>query len=193
MAKRPQAGAQKPPEPTFVSVGKKLRSAFEWFEKAAKKKMDAEVKKRREAESQLGPKLTPEEVTALVDRQEELQKEVNPKLEEIEKISGQLRAHWGHTGATELLGTTGKTLISTSFSLSVNQDEIKKHVHESRWRAITQRMIVAKKMLESAMVDPAFRSMIPNTLSAQLKVTVTPPSSRRPRSGQRFDLEDDDE
>ncbi len=184
---------QKPAKPETVSVGKKIRDAFLWFEHSTQAAKEKENKRRREDEKKLGPQLAPEQITALVDEQEKLQQEINPKLDRIDAISAQLKAHWGHTGVTEYTGTEGKALVSLSYMIALDQNPIRTKVTPNRWVSITERVIAVRELLEVAMVDTDMRKIVQGAIVAQLKVSVTPPSSRRPRSGKRSDVSADEE
>ncbi len=167
-----------------VNVSAKLRKASPWFEEGAERAKDGAIKKRRVDFETQGSKLKTNELVAIADELEEIQRKLNPLLTRHEELSAPLLAHWGHTGIEEIEGTLGKTLFSTSVTLSVDPDAIEKGLTEGQWRTVTKRLLDAKLALAMGERDEIFRSLIIKTIKASAKVTITPPSSRRPKSGE---------
>jgi len=183
MAKQPKA-----PKPKPVSVIKELREAHPWIGPLAKPAQDAAVAKRRKKERAAGPKLSEERLRELADELETIQRRINPDLARQEEIKKELLAHWGHTGISEIESSLGNTLISQSFSLGADPDVVKNAVGSRQWVGMTARILQPERLLTLAANDEALRETLKKAVVvSKLTLAVTPPSSRRAKSGQPSD------
>jgi hypothetical protein len=180
MAERKKRKAQKI-EP--VGVGAPLRKTHPWFDAVARKAKDAAVLQRRKQGRTQGPQLPPEKVVELADELEEIQRQINPLDLKRKGIVEQLLAHWAHTGIEEIDGKLGKTLISLSFELGVNPRIIKNALGDVLWKRVTALTLQPAKLFALSK-QPGARLVVQRAARVRkLKVAVTPPSSRRPKSG----------
>jgi hypothetical protein len=174
-----------------VGVGAKLRKTHPWFETLASRAKDDAVKKRQKAERANGSRLNPEELDGLADELEKIQRELNPLETRRKEILAKLLPHWGYTGIEEIVSPMGKTLISTSFELCVDPSVIEEKVSGYAWQRITKRILQAPLLLASGKTGASVRDAIEKAVAVRkLKVSVTSPSSRRPKSGETADAED---
>lgn len=171
-------------KPERAAVPAKHRKGFAWFEESAKDAREAARRDRRRAERNKGKALSDEELDKLCDELEMLQRELNPRLNRAKEIGALLLAHWGHTGVAEIETMLGKTLIVESFEYSVDPQVIRENVSEAKWVGITTRAIQPIYLLTLAAKDAIVRATVGEALAARLKLSVVPPSSRRPRSGE---------
>lgn len=178
------ADAKKSAEMEKVSMGAKLRKAHPWFDALLQGAKAAELKKRRVAERAKGPELDPAQVLATADELEELQRQINALEIRRKELGAALLAHWAHTGVEEIEHPLGKTLISTSFELALDQEVVRQSVSKPLWYKITERIVGAGKLLHAGDTSLPVRDVIVKAALVQrLKVSVTPPASRRPKSG----------
>ncbi len=174
-----------PPECKPVNVGSKLRKAYAWFEELTDKVKKGALEKRKTKERKNGNKLSEKDLLATVDRMDEIQRQINPLATELDGLKEKVLAHWGHTGVEEIEGTSGKTLITPSFELCVQPDIVKQGISPSRWYAITERVLQPDRLLAEGKDDDELREVANDALKVgKLRVSVTPPSSRRPKSGE---------
>lgn len=179
------------PKAKPVTIPQKLRQAYPWLMRFVKKAQAKVVASRREKERALGPKLSIEELKAVADELEAIQRRINPDLERMDKLKERLKAHWGHTGVTEIKSPLGETLISFKMSVGVDPESIRPAVSKYTWlRRLTDRVLQPEKLLAYAGRDEALQATVGDALSVTLEVSVTPPSSRRPRSGKTADAEE---
>lgn len=182
--------AKKEPEQELVTVESKLRklAANSWLEEAAEKIRADALKKKREDRKKDGPELSSEKLASVADELEEVQRALNPLLEKKEELSKRLVAHWAHTGIEEIQTALGNTRITTSMSLCVDPGPIEKHLSQFQWRQITRRILQAPLMLALAMKEKRFQPIIGKAVKAtNVKVSVTPPSSRTAKKGEGRD------
>jgi hypothetical protein len=175
-----------------VTVESKLRklAAHSWFEAAAQGVKAAAIQKKREEKQKEGPKLSAENLVAVADELEEVQRQLNPLLTKKEELSAQILAHWGYTGVEEIESTLGKTRITASMSLGVDQERLEQNVSEPQWRAMTRRVLQAPLMLALTMKKQELRPIISKAITAtNVKVAVVPPSSRTAKTGDGQDEE----
>jgi hypothetical protein len=175
----------KVPKGEPVGIGVKLRKAYPWFETLAQKPKDTAISNRRKLERANGPQLGGDELTALSDELEEIQRQLNPLENRRAQIVKDLLAHWGHTGIEEIEGRLGATLISTSFELALDPDEVKKTVGEALWQKITARVLQAPSFLREGEKMMVVRDAAEKSLRVRkLRISVTAPSSRGAKSGE---------
>lgn len=168
-----------------VNIPSKLRHTCSWIEESSKGLKAAAISRRRKNERLKGIQLGSAQIIAIVDELEEIQRQLNPLEKRREALVAQLLAHWGHTGVEEIEGNLGKTLISTSFELAVDPDIIEKNISVPRWRKLTARVLQMQLLVSEGNRVPKIRDAITNSLLVKkLKVSVTSPSSRRPKSGE---------
>ncbi len=178
------AQARKASGPTHVGVTKKLRQAYSWFEALAESVKNQAISKRRRAERAKGPQLKPEKVVELVDELEKIQQQLNPLLERRETLVGQLLPHWAHTGVEEIEGKLGKTLIATSFELTVNPGYLEQALSKPVWQKVTERALQPIRLLAEGKENADVRTATASAMQVKkLRVSVISPSSRRPKSG----------
>ena len=167
-----------------VGIGAKLRKEQPWFETLIQKAKDAAIKKRRQGERARGAELTPERIARIADELEEVQRQINPLENRRKELGLELLAHWGHTGIEEIEHPLGKTLISTSFEMAVDPATLKEAAGDTVWAKITERTVQAQKLLSLGRESTLVRDAIEKAVAVRkLKVSVTPPASRRPKSG----------
>ena len=170
-----------------------LRRVHRLFEDLAQKEKDAATAKRRQEERARGRLLSPGELGRLSDELEHIQRTINPLLERAQGIKQAILAHWGHTGVEEVPGSLGNTLIATSFELQLDAEAVRANIRLGVWNAITRRVIKPALALSAGKGDAALRDALASAIRVgKLTVSVTPPSSRRPRSG-KTDADDADE
>lgn len=175
----------KSPSMRPVRVSEKLRQAYHWFEDSIQNLKDRVLRQKREELTSTGKRLSPEEVVELVDELEEIQRELIPREKRHEEISELLLAHWAHTGVEEIQGKLGKTLFHASFTVSIDPKVIAKgDISEGWYIAMSDRRLVAEKMLSYAQkIGQELTSLILKAARASVSVSITPPSSRRIKSG----------
>jgi hypothetical protein len=182
----------KTPKPEPVGVGARLRKAHAWFENLAARTKDHAVRDRRKKERAKGPQLAPDKLVELADELEMIQRELNPLENRRREIIEQLLPHWGHTGIEEIESPLGKTLVSTSFELGVDPESLKKAIGDTAWQKVTMRTLQAPLLLAEGKTAAGVRDAIAGALAVRkLKVSVTSPSSRRPKSGEAAEVEDE--
>lgn len=174
-----------------VEVGKKLRDANQWFEEGCKKVKEAAIDKKRAELHAKGPELKSKEVRAVADELERIQRELNPLEERHRELSEQLLAHWAHTGIEEIEGELGKMLVSVSFKIAVSPEVVERGLGE-QYRKVQERRLNPTLLLALAGNDQDVQQLAIRAARALVSVKITPPSSRRPRSGQT-DAEEDEE
>lgn len=174
-----------------VEMGKKLRDAHEWFEKGAGKPKEVALEKKRVELRANGPKLTGAELQRVADELEQIQRQLNDLGTRHDELSERLLAHWAHLGVEELEieGGLGKTLIGSSFKLSVDPDLLAKILTEAQWRTVTERRLNPSLLLVLAERESELRAAVVRAARASVSIKITPPSSRRPKSGQPEDEE----
>jgi hypothetical protein len=183
--------APKAPKVEPAGVSADLRKAHSWFETLAEKVKELAVTKRKKTGRTKGKELPPEQVVKLADELENIQRQINPLDVRRKEIIAELLGHWAHTGVEEIEGTLGKTLISSSFQLAVNPAIVQKGVSVSTWLRITERTIDPAKLLSKAKNNEKLRTALDKALLVRkVTISVTPPSSRRAKSGA---LEEGDE
>jgi hypothetical protein len=186
------AAKSKAPKPEPVGVGARLRKAHTWFEDLATRTKDEAIKGRRKKERAKGPQLSPEELTKLADEMEEIQRALNPLENRRKEILEKLLPHWGHTGIEEIESRLGKTLISASFELCIETDVAKRALGDTLWQKVTARILQAPLLLAEGKRSTQVRDAITKALAVRkLKVSVTPPSSRRAKSGETGEAEEE--
>jgi hypothetical protein len=174
-----------PKKPDVAPVQSKHRKSNPWLETAATPLKRQAVRERRRTERLKGNKVPPQELTFLADELERIQREMNPLLTKRDVIIDKLLPHWGHTGVEEIESTLGRTLLSSSFQLCLDQDTLKNALSESQWQRVTRRVIEAQRLLADAKTDPKLRAAIKKALRVKkMMVSVVSPSSRRPKSGE---------
>jgi hypothetical protein len=167
-----------------VRIPAKLRKIHPWVEKISEPIKEAAVKKRRQAERARGVELTLSRLRQLVDELDHVQQQLNPLERRREEIVEHILVHWGYTGIQEVEGTSGSTLLSTSFEMGLDPTVVREDVGEARWRTFTERILQAP-LLFVASSKQEMRATIEKSLRVRkLRVSVTPPSSRRPKSGE---------
>ncbi len=167
-----------------IAVGAKLRKVHPWFESLIQKAKDAEVLKRRKNERLKGGEIVTSRVREIADELESLQREMNPFEIRRKELTHELLVHWGYTGLEEIEHPLGYTLISTSFEMALDPAVIQKALNDSQFAKVTARIIQAAKLLNEGMQHAAIRDIIERAVVVRkLKVSVTPPASRRPKSG----------
>lgn len=174
-----------------VRISEKLRKAHLWFEEGLAKLKARMVDRKRQELTVSGPKLKPEEVKALTDELEEIQRKLIPLELRHEELSEKLLAHWAHTGITEVEGNLGKTLFHPSFTVTIDPKILEKEDVSDSWLvAMSERRLVPEKMLSHAeKIGLELSSIILKAARASVKVNITPPSSRRPKSGELLEEE----
>lgn len=181
----------KAPKPASVGVSAKLRAAHGWFEQLSTKAHDAAVKEKRRKLSLNGPRLSATDLIAVVDELERIQRELNPleirKKELVEKLAIQ----WAHTGIEEIEGTLGNTLLSLSSQYVIGDpSKVQDAISEGLWNKISLRRLDPALALSAADSDTDLQALLgKHAKVAKLLLAVTPPSSRRPASGQPKDEE----
>jgi hypothetical protein len=180
-------------KPETVGVSAKLREVFAWIEEAAEKaKRDAVAGKRKKLRTK-GRELRSQELLETADELERIQRELNPLLNDLEIAADKLKAHWGHTGVEEIEGLFGKTLLSTSFELCLDSNAVQEGVGEGKWRTISKRVLDPQLALGESLTDEDLRTVLCKSVRVKkMKLSITPPSSRRPRSGEVSGGEDED-
>jgi hypothetical protein len=177
-----------------VGVSAKLRRANAWFEDLATKVKNEALKRRRTAGRNAGKELDSLRIVELADELENLQRQMNPLEIRRKEIVEDLVAHWAHTGVEEIEGLLGKTLISQSFELGINPRTFQAKVTDAVWQKITERRIEPAKLLAEAKRNDVVKSALEKALLVRkMKVSVTAPSSRRPKSGAPEDEESGEE
>lgn len=134
--------------------------------------------------------LESDDLLRLADELEEIQRELNRLGVRHEEISEALLAHWGHTSVEEVVGRLGKLLLSPSFKIAVDPDTIQRALSDAQWKGVTARVLNATLLLALGAKDESVRPLIIRAIRASATIKITPPSSRRPKSGQP---EDDEE
>lgn len=184
--------ATKVPKPEPVSIGSKLRKSNAWFENIATRAKDDATKERRKKERAKGPLLSEKDLSSLADELEEIQRQLNPLESRRKEILERLLPHWGHTGLEEIESSLGKTLVSTSYELYVDPDVIKEKVSNAAWLAMTARILQAPLLLAKGKDATEVRDAAAKAIVVKrMKVSITSPSSRRPKSGEAGDIEDE--
>jgi hypothetical protein len=186
----PGKKAKRGPEREPVTVESRLRklAANSWFEEAAGNIRADALKKKREDRKKDGPKLSSAQLASVADELEEVQRALNPLLEKKEELSRMLVAHWAHTGIEEIQTALGNTRITTSMSLCVDPEPIEESLTQPQWRQITRRILQAPLLLALAMKEKRFQPIIGRAIRAtNVKVSVTPPSSRTAKKGESRD------
>lgn len=168
----------------LVNVGEKLRKTNPWFEDGAKKAKEGATEKKRIDLRASGSKLTATELRETADELEQIQRKLNELEARHKELSGPLLAHWAHTGIEEVESELGKTLVALSFKLGVDPAATAKTLTETQWRAVTERRINPQFLLAMAEREPELQPAIVKSIRASVSVKITPPSSRRPKSGQ---------
>lgn len=172
-------------KPEKVGIGSKLRKAYPWFETASEPIKKKAIEKRRKEERQKGVQLASERLIELSDELERIQRELNPLEIRRKEILAEILPHWGHTGIEEIEGKLGKTLISTSAELCVDQGAFRAACGNATWLKTSERTLQPRAMLDEGKRNTKVRDFLAtDTIVSRLKVVVTPPSSRRPKSGE---------
>lgn len=166
-----------------VSVSAPLRRSHPWFDALAQKSKDAAVKLRQKQGRTQGPKLSPERVVELSDELEIIQREINPLDVRRKKVVEELLAHWAHTGIEGIDGKLGKTLISLSFELGVNPRIIRNAIGDELWKKATAVTLQPARLFLLSKQTGVRLALQRAARVKKLKVSVIPPSSRRPKSG----------
>lgn len=176
-----------------VKVNARLRKMHPWFEELMEPIKEESVRKRRKSERTRGVKLSPERLASHADALEALQKELNPLENRRRELVKILLAHWGHTGISEIESLRGRTLITASFELCFDADEVRREVGMAHWHALTERVLQPGRLLTEAADSPHLRETVEHTARVRrVKISVISPSSRRPKSGETDgDGEDD--
>ncbi|MBI2625602.1 hypothetical protein HY442_00060 [Candidatus Parcubacteria bacterium] len=172
------------PKTKPVEVGKKIRQSFPWFEDGCAKAKEAALKQKRALLQQSGRRLKSEELQATLNELERIQRELNPLEERHEELSGMLLAHWAHTEVEELKSLLGVTLIAPSFKVSLSPDTAQAELSPTQWQSATERRLNPQRLLALADREHDLRAPVLKAVRVSATVKVTPPSSRRPRSGQ---------
>ena len=169
----------------LVSVPKKFREAHSWFEKGSeeKKKKATEIKQAKVRV--LGRQLSANRLQAISDQLERIQRKLNPLENRHAKLSRWILAHWGFTGIQEVEGKLGRTLVHESFQFALNQDVVKGGLTADLWERGAPRRLEPARILVLAKESESLRFLVLKALRVQKpKISITPPSSRRPKSGQ---------
>lgn len=175
----------KPSKPKAVGVSSDLREKYNWFDSLAEDVLAAEVEKSRREKRKDGLKLSAKRLESVLGQIERIQRELNPLEKRKERLVKRLVAHWGHTGERELTDALGNTLITISPSMGLVPEVIREKVGEEDWMKFVVTVLKPEHLLLQADVDEKIRAHIRSAIVVtQLKVQVTPPSSRRPRSAQ---------
>lgn len=178
--------------PDPVGVSAKQRKANPWFEMLAEPVKADQIKKRRKEERAKGSELGPEQLRDIAERLEQIQVQINPLDNERKELTQKLMAHWGHTGIEEIEHPLGKTLISTSFEITLDPAAVRKGMSDTEWNRVTERVLQTPKVLGAGKESAKLRDVLAKGIAVRrLKVSVTPPSSRRPKSGSADDESDD--
>lgn len=177
-----------------VTVESKLRkaAAHKWFDEAAAPSKAAAVKKKRDEARALGPELSSDKLKAVADELERVQQELNPLLVRKEELSRQILAHWGHTGIEEVESGLGNTRVTTSMSLGIDPAQLEEKLTPAQWSAVTRRIVQAPLLLAQALKKEEIKSLIAGTTitATNVKVSVVPPSSRTPKTGDAAEGDD---
>jgi hypothetical protein len=182
------------PWQALVAVKADLRRANAWFEGVVSTKKETAIEKRRAQERLRGQQLEPEKLIEQLDALDELQTQRNSIDNKMAEINAAILAHWGHTGVKELAGTSGKTLITTSCEIAVDPTVIRKAVNVRSWvHKLTDRILQPAALLAMARENtPLHASVVDAVRVKKLRVSIIPPSSRRPKSS-LVDEEDGEE
>ena len=175
-----------------IGIGKKVRESHPWIDEVTKKAYDLAIKELMRKWRRRGPELAPQRLVRLADKLEKIQRTLNRLERRHEVISKALLAHWGHTGAREIESMLGKTLLSTSAKYSINQDGFKKRLPVGTWQNLSERVLAVALLAEQGENDAGLRKIARRFMRVKPTVNVTPPSSRRPKSG-RADYDEDKE
>lgn len=169
-----------------VRISEKLRKTHQWFEEGIQKIKGRALQRKKEDLVSTGPKLKPEEVMVLVDELEEIQRKLIPLENRHEEISQKLLAHWAHTGVSEIQSTLGRTLFHVNFKIDVDPKILgKEDVSDGWFMAMSERLLIPHKMLAHAQkIGQELCAMLLKATRASVTVNITPPSSRRKKSGQ---------
>lgn len=171
------------PKAKPVEVGKKVRAAAQWFEDGCERVKKSALEKRRDELRAGGRALKPAELKVAADELEEIQRKLNPLQGRHDELSELLRVHWAHTGIEEIVGDLGNTLIAPSFKLQLDPATLRKSLEE-RWVRATERRLNPSLLFLLAENDQNVRQLAIRAARASVSVKITPPSSRRPKSGQ---------
>jgi len=183
----------KKPKPEPVSIKAVIRKAYTWFEELAAKIDEKCITKRRKEEALAGAQLTPAQLQAELDELERIQKLLNPLLVERENHLKKIWPHWGHTGVDEMTHPAGKSLIVTSLSYKCGDpDKLQAAIPESQWLRVSKRTLDPKLAMAEADKDEEFRKTLMANVIGTVKTSFYSPSSRRPKSGQPTDEEDEE-
>jgi hypothetical protein len=182
------ATAEKPPQrpkSKQVGVGSKLRKAHAWFEMLAAGVKATAYEARQKKERKNGKKLNADELTQVVDEIETLQRQINTLQNKQDKEKEKLLAHWGYTGVEEIETTLGKTLISPSYQMCVQSDVVREGIGNNLWRKISERVLQPDRLLMEGKENAELRELAADAVKvAKLRMSITPPSSRRPKSAE---------
>ena len=173
-----------------VGVGSKLRKAHAWFEMLTAGIKATAYEARQKKEKKNGKKLSEDELIQVVNEIETLQQQINVLETKQDKQKAKLLAHWGYTGVEEIETALGKTLISASYELCVQSDVVKAGIGDNVWRKITERVLQPELLLAEGKENEELRELAADAMKvAKLRISITPPSSRRPKSGEGEDEE----
>lgn len=185
------AKEKKAPTAELVPVDAKLRKLYSWVDALAVNVQNRAVMERREKERLRGPQLSAEQLRTLADELDSNQEAMNRLSRRRDEITEKLLAHWGYTGIKQISSLHGQTLIATQFQIGVDPEILKREIDAKLWRRITAAVLQPGLMLIAGQNPGLMRDAVAKAIAVkQLKVTVTPPSSRRPKSGERKGEED---
>jgi hypothetical protein len=196
-AKKPKK--PKGPKPECVTVSSEVRKLFSFIDEEAKAVKEDAVRKKRNSLRKKGRKLTDRRLKAISDALERIQRLMNPLQNRRKKLVDVLLAHYGHERITEIIGKLGNTLLTESFVLAIeNPDRVisDEKLTKAQRDLITKTALVVEAAFAAAKAEGGeeLQKLLLSSIKVKrFTVSVTPPSSRTPNTGeQKEDPESDD-
>jgi DNA repair exonuclease SbcCD ATPase subunit len=168
-----------------IHVGEELRQLHPWLEESAKDAKEKAIQKRRREYRSKGPELAQEEFSGLLDELEKIQQEINKLETRHEDISKKLFAHWGYTGIETAMSPLGETLFGRGFKLTLDADRLMDELSEAEQRKVSIFSPDPVLLLELCAHHESLQKVVQKAVRASVKINITPPSSRRPKSSKK--------